>query len=81
VSPGSISRGLMRSRRKTSGNCTVAREDEVIVALLEAPLAGVSRLDAISYGSTGATPEDFYDIPFNAASSEVVLTPNTGQFA
>jgi hypothetical protein len=62
-----------------SVNCTVAPEDEVIVARLEAPLAGVSRLDAISYTSTDAPAEISRDIPFNATSGQVVFTPKTAQ--
>jgi len=68
-----------RVARNGSVNCSVAPEDEVLVARLEAPLAGVSRLDAVFYGSTDAAAEVFRDIPFNAASGEVVLTPNTAR--
>ena len=63
-----------RVPRNGSVNCTIAPEDEVLIVRLEAPLAGVSRLDALSYHSTDA-PEAFRDIPFDAASGEVVLTP------
>lgn len=63
-----------RVPRNGSVNCTIAPEDEVLIARMEAPLAGVSRLDALSYHSTDA-PEVFRDIPFDAASGEVVLTP------
>ncbi|MBI4194220.1 MAG: zf-HC2 domain-containing protein [Betaproteobacteria bacterium] len=68
-----------RVARNGSVNCTVAPEDDMLVARLEAPLAGVSRLDAIVYPSTDAAAEVFHDIPFNAASGEVVLTPNTAR--
>jgi hypothetical protein len=63
-----------RVPRNGSVNCTVAPEDELLVARLEVPLAGVTRLDAVSYRSTDR-PEVFRDIPFDAASGEVVLTP------
>ena len=56
-------------------NCTVTPEDEVVIARLEAPLAGISRLDAVSIRSADAPPLIFQDIPFDAASGEVVLTP------
>ena len=60
--------------RNGSVNCSVAPEDELLVARLEAPLAGVTRLDAIS--SLADTPaEVFRDIPFDAASGEVVTMP------
>lgn len=57
-----------------SVNCSVAPGDEVLVARLEAPLAGVGRVDAISY-LTDMPPEVFRDIPFDAAMGEVVVTP------
>jgi putative zinc finger protein len=57
-----------------SVNCTVAPEDEQLVTRLEAPLAGVSRLDAISY-LPDAPAQVFHDVPFDAASGEVILTP------
>ena len=57
-----------------SVNCSVAPEDEMLVSRLEAPLAGVHRVDAISYLDDGAT-EVFRDVPFDAASGEVVVAP------
>lgn len=63
-----------RVPRNGSVNCTVAPEDELLVARLEAPLAGVSRLDAISH-LADAPAEVFHDIPFDAASGEVVIAP------
>jgi hypothetical protein len=63
-----------RVPRNGSVNCTVAPEDELLVARLEAPLAGVTRVDAVSYLED--EPADvFRDIPFNAASGEVVMAP------
>src|SRR3989442_707950 len=41
---------------------------------LQAPLRGITRLDAISYPSMDA-PQISRDIPFDAASGEVVLVP------
>lgn len=63
-----------RVPRNGSVNCTVVPEDEVMIARLEAPLGGVTRLDAHSYFGD-AQPEVFRDIPFDPASGEVVLTP------
>lgn len=57
-----------------SVHCTLAPEDEVLVARLEAPLGGVTRLDAHSYLGD-AQPEVFRDIPFDPSSGEVVITP------
>jgi hypothetical protein len=58
-----------------SVNCSVAPEDDLLVSHLEAPLAGVSRVDAITY-LDDAQIDVFQDIPFDAANGEVVLTPN-----
>lgn len=63
-----------RVPRDGSVNCTVAPEDELLVSRLEAPLAGVTRLDAISW-LEDAPAHAFHDIPFDAASGEVVITP------
>ena len=57
-----------------SVNCSVAPDDDLLAAHLEAPLAGVKRIDALSYVDD-APPEVFRDLPFEAASDEVVLAP------
>ena len=57
-----------------SVHCSVAPEDDLLVARLEAPLAGVERVDAITYIDE-AQVEVFRDIPFDAASGEVVSVP------
>ena len=54
-----------------SVNCTVAPEDDVVVARLQAPLQGIERLDLVE----GEARERLYDIPFNAEHGEVVVTP------
>lgn len=58
-----------------SVNCTVAPEDEVMVARLEAPLHDVERLDLVVLGFEGTGQQRLRDVPFDAASGEVVLTP------
>ncbi len=63
-----------RVARNGSVNCTVAREDDYVVAHLEAPLEGVTRVDAISC-IADAPAEVLRDIPFDAASGEVVTLP------
>ena len=57
--------------RNGSVNCTVMPEDQLLVARLEAPLDGVTRLDAIVEGPAGV----FRDIPFDAARGVVMLVP------
>lgn len=64
-----------RVPRNGSVNCTVRPEDDLLVARLEAPLAGVSRVDAIHSGDMPASL--FRDIPFDAENGEVLLTPKT----
>jgi len=67
-----------RVPRNGCANCSVAPEDEVVVARLEAPLEGVTRLDAHSYFGD-AQPEVFRDIPFDPVSGEVLLMPRLSQ--
>jgi hypothetical protein len=56
-----------------SVNCRVAREDDVLVSRLQAPLQGVQRLDVAADVTPGGGTEWLRDIPFDAASGEVVL--------
>jgi hypothetical protein len=63
-----------RVPRNGSVHCSVAPEDDLLVSRLEAPLAGVERVDAITY-IDGAQVEVFRDVPFDAASGEVVSVP------
>ncbi len=64
-----------RVPRNGSVNCSLGPDDELLVARLEAPLAGVNRVDAISY-LDDARVGILEDIPFDPSSGEVVLTPN-----
>jgi len=55
--------------------CTVGPEDDVVLARLLADLRDVSRLDLVSRVDDG--PEDrLTDIPFDAATGEVVFAPS-----
>lgn len=56
-----------------SVNCSVAPGDELVVGRMEAPLHGVSRVDAVVVyeGETRLV-----DIPFEAASGEVLIAPS-----
>lgn len=57
-----------------SVNCTVAPEDDFVVAHLAAPLAGVSRLD-VSYGvDDGGHEIRHQDIPFDPGQDGVTLS-------
>lgn len=56
-----------------SVNCTILPGDRFVVARMEAPLEGVTRVDAI-YDVAGQT-RTFRDIPFDPARGTVVLLP------
>ena len=53
--------------------CTVAPDDDLLITRLDAPLAGVERLDVELLGVEGAGRERLRDVPFDAAAGEVVL--------
>jgi len=55
-----------------SVNCTVAPEDDVLLSRLQVPLQGVERIDLL------VAPADLRleDVPFDAASGEVVVAPS-----
>ncbi len=59
-----------RVPRNGSVNCSVAPEDEVLLSRLQLSLEGVERLDAIV---TYEGEERLEDVPFDAASGEVVV--------
>jgi hypothetical protein len=57
-----------------SVNCTVAPDDDLLVARLEAPLAGIERLD-LEHLSPDGEVERLRDLPFDVAAGEVVIAP------
>jgi hypothetical protein len=56
-----------------SVHCSVAPDDDMLLSRLQAPLAGVRRVDAIS--RVGDVEERRDDVPFDPASGEVLYTP------
>jgi hypothetical protein len=61
-----------------SVNCSVAPDDDVLVSRLQVPLEGVSRVDAVA--SVAGHPDQWrYDVPFDAASGEVLFAPKLAQ--
>lgn len=56
--------------------CTLAPEDELLVGRLAVPLAGVTRLDALSRRSCDDAEHRFSDIPFDARANEIVVAPS-----
>ena len=59
-----------------SVHCTVAPDDDVVIAFLEAPLAGVGRVDLIQYDIAGGAARRLEDVPFDAAATAVVIAPD-----
>lgn len=61
-----------RVAQNGSVNCTISPKDDFVVARLEAPLAGVTRLDLVEIYETGESRHE--DIPFVAESGSVVVS-------
>lgn len=55
--------------------CTVAPDDNIVVARLQARLAGVRRLDLQIQGLAGPGSIRMADIPFDERATEVVMAP------
>jgi hypothetical protein len=62
-----------------SVHCTVAPDDDLLITRLDAPLAGVERLDVERVGEGAGFVERLRDVPFDAAAGEVVLTSRMEQ--
>ena len=61
-----------------SVDCTIADEDDFVVSRLQAPLAGVERLDLVLQASDGEA-HTLQDIPFDPAAGEVLVVPSPGR--
>lgn len=59
-----------------SVNCSVGPEDDVLLSRLPASLEGVQRVDLLVSPQAGAPFQRLEDVPFDAASGEVVLAPS-----
>jgi hypothetical protein len=59
-----------------SVNCTVAPDDDLLVARLEAPLAGLTRLDVRSSTSGIEGVSVLEDVPFDSGADEIIITPS-----
>jgi hypothetical protein len=55
--------------------CTIHAADDAVIGRLQAPLAGVRRLDAICTGESGEGEMRLEDIPFDPRSGEVLFCP------
>jgi hypothetical protein len=56
-----------------SVNCSIGPEDDMVISRLSAPLAGIGRVDLVWAGAPGEPEMRAADIPFDAASGEVVF--------
>lgn len=69
-------RAIREYRAQTGGTvlCTVSPDDDVVLARLAADFHGVERVDVVARLETG--PENrLLDVPFDPASTELILTP------
>lgn len=59
-------------------DCTIRAEDDAVVSRLKAPLAGVTRLDALETVELGGNIERrrLNDVPFDAEAGEVLFAPS-----
>ncbi|HZQ61454.1 MAG TPA: zf-HC2 domain-containing protein [Casimicrobiaceae bacterium] len=64
-----------RVPRDGSVNCTVAPDDEVAIARLQAPLGDVQRVDVLLDVTAGVPHQRLEDVPFDPAAGEIVVTP------
>jgi len=64
-----------------SVNCTVAPDDDLLVARLEAPLQGVQRLDVVTElaSEPELPPHTLHDVPFDAKDGAVVYLPKLSE--
>ncbi len=64
-----------------SVNCTLTAEDDAVVSRLGAPLAGVTRVDALRTLELGGRIERqrAEDVPFDAAAGEVLFLPSSAE--
>jgi hypothetical protein len=58
-----------------SVNCSIAPGDDIVIAHLEAPLTGVTRLDLLEMDAAGRKLSRMEDIPFSAAAGGVAFAP------
>jgi len=58
-----------------SVNCTISGEDDAVISRLQAPLAGVKRLDLVRMRD-GVPSARVADVPFDPATGEVLVVPS-----
>ena len=65
--------------RGGSVNCTIAPEDDLLVARLQAPLAGLARIDVLMLDSHGRGVERVRDVPFDAGAGAILLAARAAE--
>ena len=69
----------LREYRVAAGasvTCTIGAGDDFVIGRLQAPLAGVERVDLVVVGEAGEVQATFEDIPFDPQAGEVLLCPS-----
>lgn len=59
-----------------SVNCSVGPEDQLLLSRLQAPLEGAGRLDVVIAAAGVPLEARLEDVPYDAASGEVVVAPS-----
>lgn len=59
-----------------SVNCTIGAGDDAVVSRIRAPLAGVQRVDVVRGIAGDAAEQRITDVPFDAATGEVIVIPS-----
>jgi hypothetical protein len=60
-------------------NCTIAPEDDLVIAHLHTPLTGVRRLDLVLDDVKSGAHWRAEDVAFDPAADEVVMAPNSSR--
>jgi hypothetical protein len=66
-----------RVPRNGSVNCFVSPQDDIAIARLDVPLAGVRRLDFLLSEREGGAEDRIEDMPFDASVDQVIVIPRT----
>jgi hypothetical protein len=66
-----------RVPRDGSVHCTIAPEDDIVVARLQVPLEDIRQLDLIVLNPEGQGHERLQHVPFDSSASDVVVLPGT----
>ena len=65
--------------RGGSVQCTIAPDDDVVIAHLDAPLTAIRQLDVLVLHPDGRAQERFEHVPFDPCANEVVVVPGSDE--